>query len=270
MKMRLAILFLVSAFAGLSVQASAEWMLDGKAKVYLGDHGVRVTIVSLRPRGENQVLIAFEGTTSRLDDNVLLHKVNTHTGGQDFYFELEGYRRRSVVSRSSWWSDNQLYLYVPGRPHDTPIHFSAKESKEDRGPMVLDRFLNRKTKPLSGKFKREAEIKLEEKEFSEKISVANVECGLAIKGEVDWPSIDDALLKKLHVSQACGQVVTTLTYLCDDEIGKEAVSSAIGEIQCRVGPELGIELSNRRLIWTTAIDTPFQEDFAYKYLNENL
>ena len=243
--------------------------VESEGKVYVGDHGVKVSIVPVKPRKTNQVLILFNGTDSEVDGAVLLHTVNEWDKNKNsFRTQWQGKEFTTIYSRDAWWSAKQYMLNVPGKSAEVAIFYDEKKSEALKSDEILNKYLGRKT--ASTGFDRSQETAREDKAFKEVVSAVNKSCDSQIAAEIDWKSVQDDVLKSTEVAGACGSVLSALEKFCDFEEGKKTIRNKVKKVTCSFGDKLGISVSSGKMTWTTAKDTPNQVDFARSYIEKNL
>src|SRR5687767_14568112 len=128
--------------AGLAIAytANAELTLDGKAKVYVGEHGEQVTLVPLKPKSAKKVLLKFEGTDSEWDGKIILHSVNEYNGKADFKTKWKDKDFVTIAARDAWWTTKQFYLSTPGKQDGVPIFYNDKKTEKVDGNELVSAY----------------------------------------------------------------------------------------------------------------------------------
>lgn len=254
--------------AGVLVATGAlgdELSIEGSPKVYAGANGEKVTVLRLKPRASNKVLLAFDGTDSALDGKILAHEVVEAGNKADFKRKEKGHDYVRLTARESWSSSRQFTLYLPTN-RDVSIAFDEKKSEGVDAAKLLNTYLGRRVE--TGE--KAQLVSADEKRVQEAADAANKACGSKLKAKVEWGTLADDALKKWDVGKACSNALKAIAGLCDDAVGKEAVTAGVKEVVCRPGKALELTVSKGVVTWTPAADAPEQEELATRTLLEKL
>ncbi len=103
----------------------------GKAKVYTGAEGQKVTVVALEPRAENKFILYFEGFEGEWNEKAIMHKrVEKGSTGEDFVASANGKDWTTVASRnSSWWAGYKNMTIQPKGDREGTFSYSEEDSK---------------------------------------------------------------------------------------------------------------------------------------------
>src|SRR5437899_3015712 len=101
---------------------SQDLVPEGSPKVYAGEEGVRVTLVTLKPRSAHRVLVKVEGSDSDLDGKIFLHEVREYGNNKADFARKRGEKQYvTITAREGWWSSKEYQLYPPGRKDSVAI-----------------------------------------------------------------------------------------------------------------------------------------------------
>ena len=79
------------------------------------------------------------------------------------------------------------------------------------------------------------------------------------------------VLKELSIASYCGEPVETMARLCEDSAeAKRTIAAAIKSFNCKIGPDMQLDLAGTALNWTTSRNARNMGDFARKYLEKKL
>ena len=111
------------------VDSSRLQVKEGSLKVFEGDEGRRITIVTVLPEASNRVLIKFEGIRGEWDGKTLLHWVQPQGPDTTFY--------KTSVDGEEWTSvtfNRGGYDVYPKGDHEFAVRYRSKESEPGRRP----------------------------------------------------------------------------------------------------------------------------------------
>lgn len=115
----------------------------GKAKVYSGPEGQKVTVVALEPRTENKFILYFEGFEGEWNEKAILHKrVEKGSTGEDFVASANGKDWTTVASRnSSWWAGYKNMTIQPKGDREGMFSYSEEDSKTADANAIIAKYV---------------------------------------------------------------------------------------------------------------------------------
>ncbi len=265
----LATVIVVAALGGAPARAAAP---VEAGKVFSGPEGERVAVVPLSPVESKKALLHVQGTDSELDGKVLPYEV--HESGDDVRYttQRQGRGYSTLVVRSSG-GRRRYTLYVPNRRDGITVSFDEARTNTLKAEEVYALHQKQQADGTLTRlmaFDRKGEMAGAEQTLAESVKSLNAACGTSVKATIDWSSISDELLKTYSIPSYCGSPLESLSKLCASAEGKKAIQAQAREFTCRFGDALKLEVQAGRVSWTTAKDAANQEEFATKYLEENL
>ena len=114
----------------------------GKAKVYAGAEGQKVTVVALEPKSENKFLLYFEGFEGDWNEKAILHKrVEKGATGEDFVAHINGKDWTTIASRnSSWWAGYKDMTIQPKGDREGSFSYSEEDSKAADANTIISKY----------------------------------------------------------------------------------------------------------------------------------
>jgi hypothetical protein len=123
-----------------NVDASKLEVKKTSLKVFKGEEGKRVTIVTVLPESSNRVLVKFEGFKGPWDGQTLLHWVNEMGSDKADYKTLsDGKEWTSVTMRRNYGSSD-YEVYVKGDKGEYHVYYDEKASGEITADAILKDF----------------------------------------------------------------------------------------------------------------------------------
>jgi hypothetical protein len=241
-------------------------------KVFSGPEGEQVAVILLSPVESMKALLQVQGTGSELDGKVLPYEV--HESGYDVRYTTQRRGRDYSTLVVSARDGRRTYsLYVPNRRDGITVSFDDARTKALKAEEVYALHQKQQADGTLTRlmaFDRKGETAGVERTLAETVKSLNAACGTSVTATIDWSSVSDELLKTYSISSYCESPLEALSKLCATAEGKKAVQAQAREFTCRFGDAVKLEVQAGRVSWTTAKDAANQEEFATKYLEENL
>jgi hypothetical protein len=247
-----------------------DWSQAGKARVLMSSEGIVATMVPIKAQGDTpRVALLVEGTMTKLDGRVRLLLVKEQGRGADFVtVDPKGKEGGiALLSREVWSSTRSFTLTVPGRRDGIAVYWNPKRSEKVDTTRILNRLLLRRL----GKPGARGELdKQDQQAVAQAAQSAGAACKTTIKAELQARSFNDQAHKVLDVGAACSAALKAIESLCDDDVGRGAVKQKIKTVSCSLGTSPAVELRGGKVLFTTALDTPGQEDWVKEQLLNKL
>ncbi len=222
---------------------AADYSADGKANVYTNDAGIEVTVVSLRPRTENKVLIRVEGTRTVYDGRVALHDVSKSNGREDYSDPMrQGYV--TFLSRNGSYE-----VVVPGMKDTARVGFNKSKSADSDAKAVVEAYYGRRAATAPDRSAAETEDRTA---LDSALADAKAECKMEIDATIDWKSFDDDTVKKLALGKVGAQALRAIESVCDDDTGREELAKRINSVKVVSGKKLDFALDGKTFKVTVA------------------
>lgn len=244
-------------------------------KVFVGDEGLAVAIVPLKPRAKNEVLVQVTGSGSDLDGKVIPHKVNV-MGERKTNFETTWHGRGwvTIAVRESWWDARAYSLYLPGKRGEPKVRYDEKRTAALKAEDVYAAFKKQEadgTLKAFTAFDRKAETAAQDKQLAELAAGVATACGAKLAVKVDWASITDEDVKTYSIASYCGEPLETMSRMCgQSNEAKKAISAKVKSFTCTLGKAMKLDLAGTTVQWTTARDASNVGEFAQKALEQKL
>jgi hypothetical protein len=243
-------------------------------KVFVGPEGLTLAIVPLRPRSGNKVLVQVSRSGTLFDGKVLLHEVEDQGGKADFVTLYRGRRWITIAVREGWWQARSYSVHVPGRRDGPTVQYDEKGTAALNADEVHRAWRKQEadgTLRAIAAFDRKREIAEKEVGIQKAADDVARSCGAVPAVTVDWPSLSDADIQELSLATYCGEPLSTMAAMCrDSEEAKKAISAGVKTFVCKMGKEMGLDLQNTTLTWTTSRSGRNMGDFTRKYLEKKL
>jgi hypothetical protein len=241
-------------------------------KVFSGQEGEQVAVIPLTPVEGKKFLLHVQGTGSELDGKVLPYEVWESGSELGYSTELRGRSYSTLVVRSR--GERRSYsLNVPGRRDGISVTFDEARTKALKADEVYALHQKQQADGTLTRlmaFDQKAERAQAEQALAESVKSLDAACGGSLTMTIDWATIPDELLKKYSISSYCESPLEAMRKLCETPEGKKAIQVQAKALTCRFGEALKLEVQAGKMTWTTAKDAANQEEFATKYLLENL
>jgi hypothetical protein len=266
LKLALVSLFLSTAANGQALKLSKY------PKVFKGEEGVVVTVVTVMPETSNKALVQVTGIDNEdLDGKVFLHEIQDQGRTKAMVLVVDGQERtRLRAEQDYWWK--QFNLYLPMKEGSIGLYYDEKASKAANAGKLLAQY-NKTDKKLQDKlaqFNRKANEARHNEELAKVDKDTTTTCGTPIKTSIAWKSVTDDVLKEYSIYSFCGEVADRLDSLCRDDAKMKASAKKIAKVNCQFGPKLKLTRAGDTINLTVEPETPNQEDFVASYLKNEL
>jgi len=262
----------------LALAISAPVRADGPVeagKVFVGDEGLTVVIVPLKPRADGNVLVQISKSGTELDGKVVPHKVAV-LGDRKANFEtkLHGRDWVTIAVRESWWEARRYTLALPGRRDDTGVRFDEQKTKELKADDIYRTYQKQQadgTLRALAAFDRKAETARQDSQLAQLgVDLAKA-CGGRVAIKVTWSSITDDDIKYLSIASFCGEPLTAMREMCEQSNeAKKAISTRVKSLVCTMGSAMKLDFDGSTLSWTTSRDATNIGELTKKFLNQKL
>ena len=233
-----------------------------EARVFMTSDGGKVVLVTL---DKQNTLIKFQNISSQINDKTLPYK-KVDQGKRTNYILRHQKTKQINLYSVQQYGNTSFYLLTEKRKSQK-LYFSNKESAKFKSTDILDSYLFKRASALNeAKF-----LKSIHNEMSSTQKKIKVKCGKTIKVSLDNKSFKSSFIRKFAVEKSCGQTITGLTSLCDDDDAKEELVKRVNSIRCVQGKDSKIELSGKDLlVQFSGNDTGAMALQLNKYLWKNL
>ncbi|RKH66147.1 hypothetical protein [Corallococcus llansteffanensis] len=230
----LALVAVLATTAAQSLEAAAS-------KVYRGNDGQTVEVVTLEPRTSSEALIRVRGTDSEHDGITLKCTVKKLSRGADYVTRYHGDDYTVLVQR-----DGVHEASLPGAP-SFRVKFNQEATDRFAAGEVLAAHQQQRESGQLAAFQKKPWPHLEKKyaaRATEAVAALQKRCGVAPSFTFDWKSFGDEQMAELDVWAACAPLAT--------QAGKHCASVKDARaLVCRFGPTLGFERAGDTLTFTT-------------------
>ena len=260
----------VAAICAVATNCAFAIELAPYAKVFSGPQGVQVV---LAPSVDGkEALMQINGVNHPVDKVVFLAKVQQWGGSTEaFVTTFDGRNSGMVQKKGDTYGRGDRYVaFLPGRKEELPLSFDDAKAKALKPSSLLAAYERQQQQGVQQKLARFDRPK---REAADRERLAGIDaqaaaaCGAPVKTTFDWNAIDDEKLKKLSVSGFCGTVASGLERMCrDDAKTFKPKAAALGQIECRFGPELKARIVDQKVVFTTEENAPNQDDFIREFL----
>ncbi|MFB1481472.1 hypothetical protein [Corallococcus sp. RDP092CA] len=241
-------------------------------KVYSNEAGEQVTLIGLEPGDAHKALVAFEGTKSELDGQVLVAWVDQDRGTQ-YWTQWRGRKQRFVtVNDRGGYED----LVFSGVNHEGYTHLRPDAGKT--GALKVEKLFER-YQDLEGDKKYQALLAFDRKfwtnqaevQLADALAATNKACGSKLTSTVAWDSITDDQLNKMSFGSYCVGPMESLQKLCErSDEAKRAVQQKLQTVECRLDPKAALKLETQKVIWAVAEGETVQPDATTTFFTDNL
>lgn len=259
---RLSLLLAASLF---TLNASAL-ELAKYPQVFNAGKGISVTVAP--SHDGKQALIQVSGINHPLDEVVLLSNISERGNDErDYTTTLDGSAYNLLIKRQAWGGE-QYQLYLPSTD-GFELGFDEAKSKESKPANLLALYEQQKKQGIQDKlssFDREKRVADFSAQLQQIDQDATKACGTSLQTQVDWSAIDDDKLKRLSVPSFCGEVVSQLAGLCQNNTDYQAEAKSLKTVQCSFAAKLKLRENEATLTFTTHEEAPNQGDFINAFL----
>ncbi len=252
--------------------ASASELKVGKyPKLYSGEEGIKVTVVSIEGSEPKKALVHVVGIESRIDDVVLLHTEKPNGDG----FGLETYVDDDIFwtirSEKHRYGGKEMLLILPeSKSKPMSLYYNEKLSKEVNAADILKKY---ESQLADGSIAKVQVYKGSEDLqgyvngiFKRAVNDAKAECKAPIGAKIDWSTIKADEKTKRPVATLCRQPAEVLVDICGKNAGNN-VAKKVEQIHCSFGPSQKISLgSDKRLMW----QVPEKKELDLKDLRQQI
>ncbi|NNC18881.1 hypothetical protein HJC22_24510 [Corallococcus exiguus] len=244
-------------------------------KVYSNEAGEKITLIALEPGDAKKALVAFEGTKSELDGQVLVAGVDTQ-------------QRRAVEYWTMWRGNKQRFVTVHDRGGYEDLVFSGvnhtgythlKPDTAKTGALKVEKVFER-YQDLEGDKKYQGLLAFDRKfwtnqaetQLSEALAATNKACGSKLTSTVAWDSITDAQINKMSFGSYCVGPMESLQKLCErSDEAKRAVQQKLQAVECRLDDaKAALKMEAQKVIWSVTADRTVQSDETTTFFTDNL
>jgi hypothetical protein len=178
---------------------------------------------------------------------------------------------RTKLHGGDWYAlvkerDGRWMAYVPGAQHGYELEYlEGKSSSVDGAGLQRAHQEQTDRGELAAlmRFDRQKEQQQSEAQLAEASARAAERCGKALPTSVAWESVSDAQLLDKSVSGYCESILSGLSRLCEDEVGKRFVSANVNAVECRLDGDNKLALAAQKLRWSINFDISNADQQAY-------
>ncbi|RKH44772.1 hypothetical protein D7Y23_27035 [Corallococcus sp. AB050B] len=242
-------------------------------KVYSNEAGEKVTLIGLEPGDSHKALVAFDGTKSELDGQVLVASVNSERGKTHYWTQWRGRSQRFVSVENRGGYEDLIFSDVN---HTGYTHLKPDTGKT--GALKVEKIFER-YQDLEGDKKYQGMLVFDRKfwanqaevQLAEALAETNKACGSKLTSTVAWDSITDAQINDISFGSYCVGALESLQKLCarSDE-AKRAVQEKLQTVECRMDAQQALKLEARKVIWSVTERDTVQPDAATTFFTDNL
>jgi len=229
--------------------------------------GEGVNVVIAPTTNKKQALVKVTGVNHDIDGIVFLTDLKPHGSNKAYKYTYDG-SQRSLVSVEEGYRCCSYKLYIPDTRDGTYL-----SKKEKTTPGIVDDLkalyeqqLSQGTQAELAKFNREKNLAHQQKNISAANNEIDKQCGLKIKTNVNWESIDDENLNKYAVGSYCAQVANEMANMCKKDQSFKNDIEQFNAIECKFTNELKLRKNGNTLIFKTAPKAANQRQFIESYL----
>jgi hypothetical protein len=238
-------------------------------KVYTGDNGLVVTMVSLKETGK--FLIEVQGSMSLLDGLILPYAIGT-SSGQVVYTTTYRATDYTFVHFETplGGGAGHTVLYTPNDINNgRPLTFSEARGRTVKPGDLISRHEKQMKDGSIARFQRfdrKGEQDGPDKELAETTKKFNQACGTTIPVKIAWSTISDDLMRSYWIASFCGAPVSAMTGLCDSAEARKLIQAQVKQVTCQFGSTMKLEVNPQGLLtWTVFEHASNTEVFAKKY-----
>lgn len=229
-------------------------------KVYSGEEGIKVTVISIENSEPKKALVHVVGTETRIDDVVLLHtEVSNGSNG----FALETYIDDdtfwTVSSENHRYGGKEMMLTLPeSRTKSSYLSYSEKLSKAANADDILKKYESQLADGTVAKvqiYKGSEDIQARVNGvFKRAVNEAKSDCKAPIGSKIDWSSINADVKAKRPVASLCRAPAEILAAFCN-KVSGHSVAKKVEQIHCSFGNGQKLSLGgDKRLMWQVPAD----------------
>ncbi|MBN9684564.1 MULTISPECIES: hypothetical protein [unclassified Corallococcus] len=242
-------------------------------KVYSNEAGEKITLIALEPGDAKKALVAFDGTKSELDGQVLVASVGRDRRATEYWTLWRGRKQRFVsVEDRGGYED----LIFSGVNHTGYTHLKPDTGKT--GSLKVEKVFER-YQDLEGDKKYQAMLAFDRKfwanqaetQLAEALAETNKACGSKLTSTVAWDSITDAQINEISFGSYCVGPLESLQKLCErSDEAKRTVQQKLQAVECRMDAKAALKLEAQKVIWTVTSGETVQPDATTSFFTDTL
>ncbi|RYZ34701.1 MAG: hypothetical protein EOO72_12765 [Myxococcaceae bacterium] len=242
-------------------------------KVYSNEAGEKITLIGLEPGDAHKALVAFDGTKSELDGQVLVAWVDQERRSTEYWTQWRGHKQRFVAVHDRGGYEDLVFSDVnhTGYTHLKPDAGKTAALKVEK---VFERYQD-----LEGDKKYQALLAFDRKfwanqaesQLNEALAETNKACGSKLTSTVAWDSVTDKQMNEISFGSYCKGPLESLQKLCErSDEAKRAVQQKLQAVECRVDAQAAVKLEARKVIWAVTDGDTVQPDKATSFFTDSL
>lgn len=242
-------------------------------KVYSNEAGEKITLIALEPGDAHKALVAFDGTKSELDGQVLVASVNSERGRTHYWTQWRGRKQRFVSVEDRGGYEDLIFSDVnhTGYTHLKPDTGKTGALKVEK---VFERYADLEgDKKYQGMlaFDRKFWANQAETQLAEALAETNKACGSKLTSTVAWDSITDAQINEMSFGSYCVGPLESLQKLCErSDEAKRTVQQKLQAVECRMDPKAALKLEAQKVIWSVTSGETVQPDATTTFFIDTL
>jgi hypothetical protein len=224
-------------------------------KIYSGDEGIKVTVISIEDSEPKSALVHVVGAESRIDDVVLLYKeVPNGSNGYGLETYIDDDTFWTVRSENHRYGGKEMLLTLPeARTKTISLYYNEKLSKDAKGDDILKKYESQLANGTIAKvqiYKGSEDIQGRANGvFKRAVNEAKTDCKAPIGAKIDWASISADVKAKRPVATLCRQAAEILAAYCAKN-AEHSVAKKVEQIHCSFGAKQDLSLGkDKRLMW---------------------
>ncbi|RKH59613.1 hypothetical protein D7W81_26975 [Corallococcus aberystwythensis] len=242
-------------------------------KVYSNEAGEQITLIGLEPGDAHKALVAFEGTKSELDGQVLVAWTDQDSRKTEYWTQWRGHKQRFVAVHDRGGYEDLVFSNVN---HTGYTHLKPDTGKT--GALKVEKIFERYQDAEGDKkyqallaFDRKFWTNQAETQLKEAVAETNKACGSKLTSAVAWDSITDAQINEISFGSYCKGPLESLQKLCErSDEAKRAIQAKVQTVECRVDPKAALKLEAQKVIWSVTSGETVQPDQATTFFTDNL
>ncbi|MBZ4372453.1 hypothetical protein NR800_12400 [Corallococcus interemptor] len=242
-------------------------------KVYSNEAGEKITLIALEPGDAKKALVAFDGTKSELDGQVLVASVGRDSRAMEYWTLWRGRKQRFVsVHDRGGYED----LVFSGVNHTGYTHLKPDTGKT--GALKVEKVFER-YQDLEGDKKYQALLAFDRKfwasqaetQLAEALEATNKACGSKLTSTVAWDSITDEQINEMSFGSYCAGPLESLQKLCErSDEAKRTIQQKLQTVECRMDAKAALKLEAQKVIWTVTSGETVQPDATTSFFTDTL
>ena len=270
---RIAISTLVTATSLISAAAMAQNAAPALAKhaaSFKGNQGL--TVVVAPTADDKAALVQLKGLNHPVDGVVFLADKINQGKRVSLRATLDGRQWNMVVSEDldTWGGTyNRIQAYLPAQRDGVPLRYEDKASKALDLKSLAKTYEKQKTDGVQDKlarFDKDKFVSGTEARLKSVDERASKACGVPVKTQVNWGSVNEDRMTRLSIGGYCATVADAMGHLCQSDATFKGNASKHAAITCQFGDKLNLSNAGGKTVFTTAEGAANQDDFALQYL----